>query len=121
MPYRTILIADDDDGVRAWLTRVCVRTYGAVQITAVQDGAEALLAFRKRPSDLVITNANMPNLNGIGLIRALRALSITVPILMVSAEPTMEGLALAAGANSFLLKPLTLAALQQALVALLPL
>jgi two-component system, chemotaxis family, chemotaxis protein CheY len=119
MLARRILIADDNDSVRALLARVCVRMYGTVEITAVRDGAEALAALKKQPADLVITNANMPNLNGIELIRAVRAQHISVPMLMLSADATMEWPALAAGANRFLLKPPTLAMLQQTLIDLL--
>jgi two-component system capsular synthesis sensor histidine kinase RcsC len=120
MPARHILIADDDDTVRAFLARVVVRTYPSLTLTTVKDGAEALATFGQRPVDLLITNAHMPNLNGLDLIRALRAQQITVPILMVSASPEVEASARAAGVTRFLLKPVPLRILQQALRELLP-
>lgn len=120
MPARHILIADDDDSVRALLARVCVRTYPSVALSAVKDGLEALAAFSHHPADLVITNANMPGLDGLGLIRALRAQQIAVPILMISANAAVEQAALAAGATRFLEKPIQLDLLRQILIDLLP-
>jgi CheY-like chemotaxis protein len=120
VPAHHILIADDDDSVRALLARVCVRTYPLVYITAVTNGAEALAAFGQQLADLVITNADMPLMNGLDLIRALRAQHIAVPILMLSADITMQPLALGAGANRFLLKPPKLPDLQHAFLDLLP-
>jgi CheY-like chemotaxis protein len=120
MPARHIIIADDNDGVRSYLARVVVRIYPSVQLVAVKDGAEALVAFGRQPADLLITNTQMPILSGLDLVRALRAQNIAVPILMVSADPAVEPLALAAGANRFMLKPLPLDALRQTLAALLP-
>jgi CheY-like chemotaxis protein len=120
VPAHHILIADDDDSVRALLARVCVRTYPLVHITAVTNGAEALTAFGLQPADLVITNADMPVMGGLDLIRALRAQQVTVPILMCSADATKQALALAAGATRCLLKPPRLPELQQVLLDLLP-
>jgi two-component system response regulator MprA len=119
MPARHIIIADDNDGVRAYLARVVVRTYPSLHLVAVKDGAEALLAFGQRPADLLITNTQMPILSGIDLVRALRAQQIMIPILMVSANPAVEPAALAAGATQFLLKPLPLDLLRRTLIGLL--
>jgi CheY-like chemotaxis protein len=120
MPTHHILIADDNDSVRGFLARVVARTYPSVAIVAVKDGAEALVAFGSQPADLIITNARMPILSGLDLIRALRAQQIAVPILMLSADAHAEPLALAAGATRFLLKPPSLPVLRQTLVDLLP-
>ena len=120
MPARHILIADDDDGVRSWLARVVVRTYPSVTLVAVKDGAEALIAYGQRPADLVITNTQMPIMSGLDLVRALRAQRIGIPILMLSANTTIEATALAAGATRFLAKPVKLSLLQKTLVDLLP-
>jgi CheY-like chemotaxis protein len=120
MPARHILIADDDDSVRALLARVCVRIYPSVGLSAVKDGLEALTVFSHNPADLVITNANMPGLDGLSLIRALRAQQLAVPILMISANAALERAALAAGATRFLEKPIQLDLLRQTLIDLLP-
>jgi CheY-like chemotaxis protein len=115
-----ILIADDTVGVRALIGRIIVRTYPAVTVTAVGNGAEALLALDRHGVDLIITNQSMPTLDGLGLIRALRAHQIQAPILMVSADPLLEQAALMAGATRFLAKPFSVAELQAVLLALRP-
>ena len=120
MPARHILIADDDDSIRAMLARVCVRLYPSVSLVTVKDGAEALAAFAAQPAELVITNANMPTMTGLELICALRAQQVTAPILMLSADGRLQAPALEAGATRFLLKPPGLAVLKQTLVDLLP-
>src|SRR3712207_3950138 len=61
-PYH-VIVADDDDGVRAFIARVVVRTYPAVTLSAVRDGLDALLLFDQRGADLLITNNDMPRLN----------------------------------------------------------
>jgi len=119
-PLPHILIAEDHDNVRALLARVVIRTYPAVTITTVVNGALALDAYRAHGADLLITNHNMPVMSGIDLIRVLHALQASIPILMVSSDPTIELSALATGATRFLLKPFVLTDLQQTLIDLLP-
>jgi len=119
-PTDHILIAADDDTVRAVVARVVVRTYPSVTITAVRDGAEALLVYRQRGANLLITNNDMAILGGVDLVRALRAQQVTLPILMISADTKVAPAALAAGATRFMVKPFKVADLQRALTRLLP-
>ena len=73
------------------------------------DGAAALAAIRAHRPDLVLTDVMMPNLDGFGLLRALRADPATraTPVIMLSArageEAKVEGLH--AGADDYLVKP----------------
>lgn len=115
-----ILIADDDVAIRGVLARVIAQLYSSVTLTAVSDGPDALAVFERHAVDLVITNHGMPTMDGVELTRTLRARPSSVPILLASADPTLEPAALAAGAARFLTKPFSLAALRQALVDLLP-
>ena len=62
----------------------------------------------------------MPILDGLELIRTLRAQGATMPILSLSAEPHIAEAMLAAGANAFLTKPFRLAECTQVLRSLLP-
>ncbi|HWZ87739.1 MAG TPA: ATP-binding protein, partial [Polyangiaceae bacterium] len=101
-----IIVADDNRDMRDYLTRMLGRHW---HVTAVPDGAEALLLAQARAPDLVLTDVMMPNLDGFALIRALRADPRTrsVPVVMLSARagegPRVAGLA--AGANDYLVKP----------------
>jgi CheY-like chemotaxis protein len=120
MTTRHIVIADDHDNVRAFLVRMCSRLYPTATVTAVRNGAEALAAIQGQPVDLLVTNANMPIMHGLELIRALRARQNSIPILLLSADERLAEPGLAAGADRFLLKPPTLDELRQTLTELLP-
>lgn len=80
------------------------------QVIEACDGAEALDTLDGRPIDLVVSDCNMPEMDGIALIRAARRLSPyrAIPMLIVSSESSedrkREGLA--AGATAWLSKPL---------------
>ncbi len=101
-----VLLADDNADMRHYLVRLLAERY-AVKATA--DGAAALAAARERPPDLVLTDVMMPQLDGFGLLRELRADPRThfVPVIMLSArsgeESRVEGME--AGADDYLIKP----------------
>lgn len=73
------------------------------------DGALALQMARSRPVDLVITDLNMPNMNGLELTRELRALPAyaRVPIILLTTEsdPDVKNKGRAAGATGWIVKP----------------
>ena len=79
------------------------------EVLAVPDGQAALHAVRTRKPDLLVTDVMMPGLDGLGLLRAMRADPELrdVPIIMLSArageESRIEGLD--AGADDYLTKP----------------
>ena len=116
---RHVIIADDEPAVRGLLARVVARTFPAVTISAVADGQAALDVFRRHGADLILTNQAMPYVDGLALIRVVRAHNPAVPIVMVSATAATEPAARAVGASAFVLKPFTVAELAQVLRALL--
>jgi two-component system, chemotaxis family, chemotaxis protein CheY len=79
------------------------------QVNEAEDGQKALAALRAAPVDVIITDLNMPNMDGVGLIRALRAdpKYRAVPILMLTTESDSskktEGKN--AGATGWIVKP----------------
>ena len=115
-----VIIADDDTAIRSLIARVVVRTYPLVRISAVSDGLDALLLFQQMGADLVITNHHMPVLSGLSLTERLRVLSTTLPIIMVSAHPSVESRARAVGVTHFLLKPFLIPQLVHVLTSVLP-
>jgi len=114
-----VIIADDDAVIRALLARVVAHTYPTVTITVVPDGLDALVAYQQYGADLVITNFDMPVLSGLSLIERLRAISDTLPIIMVSANPLIEPQARALGVTHFVVKPFTIMQLAQLLTRVL--
>ena len=104
---KTILAVDDSGSLRQMVV-FSLRAAGYLVVEAV-DGQEGLEKARTQVFDLVLTDQNMPRLDGLGLIRALRALATyqQVPILMLTTESSedMKAKGRAAGANGWLVKP----------------
>src|SRR5579871_6473739 len=94
------IIAVDDSKTMREMVSVTLRSAG-FEVTVAEDGQKALTILRAAQMDLVITDLNMPNLDGISLIRALRAdpRHRVVPILMLTTEqdPTRKAEGRAAG------------------------
>lgn len=104
---KTILAVDDSGSLRQMVV-FSLRAAGYQVVEAV-DGQDGLEKARLQVFDLVLTDQNMPRMDGLGLIRALRALATyqKVPILMLTTESSdeMKGKGRAAGANGWLVKP----------------
>lgn len=105
---KTILTVDDSATVRQ-MVKFTLTDAGYTVMEAV-DGKDAL-ARLAGPVNLVITDLNMPNLDGIGLIRSLRANPAFkgVPILMLTTEShdSTKQAGKAAGATGWIVKPFT--------------
>ena len=115
-----IVLADDNADMRDYLRRLLAPRW---DVEAVANGSAALHAVRRRAPDLVITDVMMPELDGFGLLAALRESPTTsdIPVLVLSArageDARLEGLQ--AGASDYLVKPFSareLAARVEALV-----
>ena len=104
---KTILAVDDSGSLR----QMVVFTLKSVgyQVTEAVDGQEALGLAKRQAFDLVLTDQNMPKMDGLTLIRSLRALPQYqgVPIIMLTTESgeEMKALGRAAGANGWMVKP----------------
>ena len=105
-PKPRVLLADDNADMREYIRRILAPRY---EVEAVADGRAALEAVRANVPDLVLTDVMMPELDGFGLLRALRGdpQTATLPIILLSArageECRVEGLDL--GADDYLVKP----------------
>jgi len=103
----TILSVDDSDAIRQMIVLI-LRNAGYTVEQSI-DGVEGLAAAQAMQFDLVLTDYNMPNMNGIELIKALRSESNYryTPILMLTTEDgdDKKQLGRAAGATGWLVKP----------------
>lgn len=101
-----ILIADDHAIVREGLRRVLERRSPDWTVTEAESGFEALEQLAQKAFDLAIFDLSMPGLNGIDLIRRVRAEYPRMPILMLSmhAEEQYAVRAFKAGANGYVTK-----------------
>ena len=104
-----ILIVDDCRTTRKLLIYSLKDTH--YQITVASNGIDALEKMASCPVDLVITDLNMPKMDGLELVRALRGETLYnhIPIIMLTTEGKEEEKkkGLASGANRYLVKPVS--------------
>ncbi len=105
MRDRQILIADDEPKMRRVL-EIMLRQMGHHTFSAAH-GLEALGIFAENTIDLVITDLRMPEMDGLGLLAALRAQQSDVPVMVITAHGTVETAvqAMKQGAIDYLLRP----------------
>ncbi|WP_218056701.1 response regulator [Acidithiobacillus ferrivorans] len=99
-----------------------LRELGIENMDEAEDGLDALVALRKGGFGFVVTDWNMPNMQGIDLLRAIRSdpLLHHLPVLMVTAENKKENIieAAQAGVNGYIVKPFTADVLKEKLEAI---
>ncbi len=104
---KTVLTVDDSASIRQ-MVAFTLKSAGYEVIDAV-DGMDGLEKAKAKTVNLVLTDQNMPRMDGLTLIKSLRALAQykTVPILMLTTESsdTMKAQGRAAGATGWLVKP----------------
>ncbi|GAA0806596.1 response regulator [Spirilliplanes yamanashiensis] len=101
-----IVVAEDHEDIRFVLTRALQRA--GHEVVAAPDGDAAWEAVRRLRPDVVVTDVDMPGMNGLDLCRAIRADESLrhIPVIMASGSLLPgDGRAEAAGANATLLKP----------------
>jgi signal transduction histidine kinase len=100
------LVVDDNADMRDYLVRILSAHW---EVEAAVDGVDALATISRRPPDVVLSDVMMPNLDGFGLLEALRKDESTaqLPVILLSArageESRIEGLQ--TGADDYLVKP----------------
>lgn len=104
---KTVLVAEDSASIRKFIT-MALKIMG-FKVIATEDGMEALEKLPNQKIDLLVTDLNMPNIDGYKLITSVRSNPdyADLPIIILSSlskdEDVQQGLA--AGANSYLIKP----------------
>ena len=109
-----VLVVDDFSTMRRIIKNL-LRDLGFTNISESDDGSTALPMLKEGDFDFVVTDWNMPGMQGIDLLKAIRAdgkLS-HIPVLMVTAEAKKEQIVMAAqaGVNGYIVKPFTAATL----------
>jgi len=103
-----ILLVDDSRTIRN-IQKNTLKTLGHTDVTEAADGLEALTCLAKETPDLMLVDWNMPNMDGITLIKKVRETDKALPIIMVTteAEKTRVLEAVKAGVNNYVVKPFT--------------
>ena len=106
-----ILVADDDSDIRNVVGAVLQRE--GMRVTFAADGAEAIQHLQTRTIDLAILDLMMPRVDGFEVLRHIRSRGIDQPVIFLSArgEETSQVLGLGLGADDYIVKPFSSAAL----------
>ena len=109
------LVVDDFSTMRR-IVRGLLKEMGCLHIEEAEDGVNALQVLRNSRIDFVVSDINMPNMNGFQLLAEIKKDEKLkhLPVLMVTAEARKEDIVLAAqqGAAGYIVKPFTKATLE---------
>lgn len=112
------LIVDDFSTMRR-IVRNLLKELGFTNVEEAEDGAIAWQKLQAGGHDFVITDWNMPNMDGLTLLQTIRSHPQTkaLPVLMITAEAKKENIIAAAqaGASGYIVKPFTAATLNEKL------
>jgi DNA-binding response OmpR family regulator len=107
MNGRLVVVADDDEDILVLVRTVLERA--GYEVVAARTGVEALVLAQERRPDLAVLDISMPELDGLEVLRRLRADASTsdVPVLLLSARVQEDDVArgFATGANAYVQKP----------------
>lgn len=116
------LIVDDFSTMRR-IVRNLLKECGHAEADEAEDGVVALAKLRASKFDFVVSDINMPNMNGFQLLGEIKKDEKLkhLPVLMVTAEARKEDIVLAAqgGAAGYIVKPFTKATLEDKVIAIL--
>jgi two-component system chemotaxis response regulator CheY len=112
------LVVDDFSTMRR-IVRNLLKELGYNNVDEAEDGAQGLQKLKNGQFDFVVSDWNMPNMDGLQMLQAIRAdpTLAKLPVLMVTAEAKKENIIAAAqaGANGYVVKPFTSATLDEKL------
>jgi len=117
-PKLRFLVVDDFSTMRR-IVKNLLKELGYANVDEAEDGVQALAKLRSEPFDFVVSDWNMPNMDGLTMLQNIRAdpALAKLPVLMVTAEAKKENIIAAAqaGANGYVVKPFTAATLDEKL------
>lgn len=98
-----VLVVDDRENF-SWLIKKVLTSKGHHVLTA-ENGQTGLEMFRRHSPDFVITDMDMPVMDGLELVREIKKEKPAMKICMMSGSPSVQDKALGAGADFFIIKP----------------
>ncbi len=111
-----VLIVDDSGTMRI-IQKRCLNKLGITDIDEGEDGVKGMVQFRANQYDVIFTDWNMPNMDGLEFLKEIRKSNTQVPVIMITteAEKARVILAVQAGVSDYLVKPFTPDALKEKL------
>ena len=117
-PKMKFLVVDDFSTMRR-IVRNLLKELGFSNVDEAEDGLVALQKLNSAAFDFVVTDWNMPNMDGLTLLKSIRATPHLkhLPVLMITAEAKKENIIAAAqaGASGYIVKPFTAATMSEKL------
>ncbi len=117
-PNMKFLVVDDFSTMRR-IVKNLLKELGYANVEEAEDGAMGLSMLQAGNFDFVVSDWNMPNMDGLTMLKHIRAdpKLASLPVLMVTAEAKKENIIAAAqaGANGYVVKPFTAATLDEKL------
>lgn len=107
-----ILLVDASPTIRN-LQKNVLKELGHTDVIEAEDGIQALAVFSEQTPDLAIVDWNMPNMDGITLVRKIRESGNKIPLIMCTTEAEKRRVieAIKAGVNNYIVKPFTVESL----------
>ena len=107
-----ILLVDDSRTIRN-IQKNVLKELGYENVSEAEDGVQALARLKEEIPDLMLVDWNMPNMDGITLIREVRKTNKSLPIIMCTTESEKSRVleAVKAGVNNYIVKPFTVESL----------
>jgi len=99
----------DDSGTMRTIQKRCLNKLGIEDVTEAEDGRQALVKFEQGEFDVVLTDWNMPNMDGLTLVKEIRQRNADIPVVMITTEAERARVvaAIQAGCSDYLVKPFT--------------
>jgi DNA-binding response OmpR family regulator len=104
MPLSRIVVVDDDDEIRSLLCALAHEAVPGATIGEHASSRHALNEIERGSADLLITNCDMPDMDGPTLVQTIRKMKNSIPIIMVSGSPEARSLGERSGIDKFVEK-----------------
>ena len=103
-----IMLVDDSRTIRN-IQKKTLAQLGHTDVAEAADGVEALSLYKESQPDLMLIDWNMPNMDGITLVKTIRQMDKSIPLIMCTTEAEKARVveALQAGVNNYVVKPFT--------------
>lgn len=104
---KTVLVVDDSPTVRQ-LIELNLKKLSGIRVVQAADGKQALEKIASEKPAIVLSDVNMPNMNGLELVMAIRETDKTLPVVLITTkgDPSDSEKGLAAGATAYVTKPI---------------